>query len=120
MIERKKKPCKGCGKPSFIWSKGFCKYCAPQKKYVYKRKATGEREVFLQIWEEREHICEHCCDQLGDEPLAQFFSHKKSKKTYPELRLLKEWIDLFCFDCHYCRDHGTQAQFDARKDLYKK
>jgi len=85
-----------------------------KKKYVYKRKPTGERELFLYIWNNREHVCVNCLGNLGDEPLVHFFSHIKPKGTYPELRLKESNIELLCFDCHYAKDHGTKEQFLKR------
>ena len=72
-----------------------------RKPIKYKRKKTGERETFLEIWEERPHKCVKCNEPLGDEPLAQFFSHIKPKSTHSELRLVKSNIELLCFKCHY-------------------
>ena len=77
-------------------------------------KVTGEREMFLEIWNEREHYCsngEKCKNSkngigmyLGSEPKTFYFSHIKPKSTHPELRLVKSNVDLLCYDCHYERD----------------
>lgn len=81
------------------------------------KKATGEKEVFLEIWDKRPHFCEHCGDYLGEEPNAFFFSHVKPKSTHPELRLEPENIKLHCTDCHYAKDHQTKEQYEARKKV---
>lgn len=66
-----------------------------------KRKTTGEKKLFLEIWEERPHFCVKCGLFLGSEPKVFYFSHIKSKGAHPELRLDKKNIELLCYDCHY-------------------
>ena len=90
------------------------------------KKPTGEYEVFLQIWEEREHICVNCktnLDRFVDEetqnPSAMLFSHIKSKGAYDELRLVKSNILLNCPDCHYAHEHIGEEAYNKRKNLYK-
>ena len=103
-MQKKKKPCKVCGKECFPWSGGKCQLCCARAaaKPKPRRKATGEAEVFREIWEEREHFCENldCGVFLGDEARAGYFSHNKPKSTHPELRLDKTNIDLLCLKCH--------------------
>lgn len=86
----------------------------PIKKKQVKHKATGEKSLFLEIWQERKHYCEkgsECKNAvnnkgcwLGNEPKAWMFSHIKSKSTHPELRLVKSNIELICWDCHYTHE----------------
>ena len=70
----------------------------PKRKTIKKppKNKTGELEMFIEIWEEREHICsnKNCNKHLGDELNIQYFSHRKSKGAYPELRLVKENTNL--------------------------
>ncbi len=115
----KKKICKDCGKENYIWSKGRCKYCASKsyKKTVKPRKPTGERALFLALWKIRPHICANCLDPLGDEPLAHFFSHDKTKKAHSELRLDPNNISILCWDCHNAKDCRGKEAFDARKKV---
>ena len=85
------------------------------KTTPYKRKkATGEWEMFLQIWEERAHYCQNrnCRKYLGFEPQPIFFSHRKSKGAYPELRLCKDNIDLLCRSCHEVYEFGDKTKLD--------
>lgn len=72
-----------------------------------KVKVTGEREMFLEIWEERPHYCTNpdCRTFLGNEPKTVFFSHIKPKSVYSELRLEKSNVRLLCFSCHFAVDH---------------
>lgn len=81
----------------------------------YKRKATGEKNLFIEIWNERNHICSNCKIHLGNEPKTFYFSHIKPKGKYPELRLDKNNIQLLCYDCHYAYDFKTKEKFIERK-----
>lgn len=79
------------------------------------RKKTGEREMFLEIWQERPHYCtnKNCNKWLGNEPRTFFFSHIKPKSVYPQLRLNKNNIQLLCFDCHQIFDFGDKSKIDV-------
>lgn len=79
------------------------------------REPTGEKNIFLELWNERPHICTNCMIHLGDEPIAHFFSHIISKKRKPELRLEKTNIRLLCFECHYSYDFQGKEKFLKRK-----
>lgn len=83
----------------------------PEKKK--KVKATGEKELFIEIWFEREHICDNCKKGMR-EPEISNFHHIKHKSKYPELRLAKDNIVIWCFDCHYIHHNGTKEQFNNR------
>lgn len=115
--------CNWCNKDYYIVNKhfGLCNDCnykrlhkgltrfevAKSKKKVIKKKvATGEGEMFLEIWNERPHYCEEedCGVFLGHEPKTWFFSHDKPKSVYPELRLVKTNVKLRCYDCHDKKD----------------
>jgi len=129
------KKCKGCGS-IYIQNKRLqlCSECVYKKnhsgksrKEVYierkenklnyrtkqiKKNFTGEKELFLQIWEDRPHFCINCGKFLGNEPKAFFFSHKHSKGADPSKRLDKSNIDLLCWDCHQVRDFGEGIKID--------
>lgn len=77
------------------------------KSRPYRKKATGEREMFLEIWDERPHICTNpkCKKPLG-EPKVHYFAHIKPKGKYPELRLVKSNVRLLCMECHHELDFG--------------
>lgn len=82
-----------------------------------RRKNTGEREMFIKIWQSRDHICVNCKSYLGEEPLAQYFAHIKPKSTYPELRLDENNIIILCLECHYAKDSRGIAAFNKRIKL---
>jgi hypothetical protein len=86
------------------------------KKGLKKKfpKPTGEGQLFLEIWEERPHICINCKTPLGDEPKTYFFAHIIGKGRAPELRLKKINIMLLCFDCHRAYDQGTKEEYSKR------
>lgn len=90
----------------------FNSHPKPVKKK--KSKATGELELFKEIWLEREHWCVNC-DRYIHEPCPANFDHILTKKQRPDLRLSKKNIRILCFDCHFIRHNGTKEQFDARK-----
>ena len=72
-----------------------------QKISIKRKKTTGELELFKEIWQEREHVCVKCGKKLPEPLRSYYFSHKKSKGAFPELRLVKTNIELNCFDCHF-------------------
>lgn len=128
---RERSVCNECGKLKIIVNKKYalCDICNrkrlgnPRKMFSLKkgplgnkpRKSTGERAIFLSIWDERPHYCENCGKPLGDTPKTHFFSHKKSKGAFPEQRLIKDNIELLCYECHYLWDHGSHEEFLKRK-----
>ena len=141
MIQRKTGICSKCGFEGVFGNVGrrLCTRCnqerlnalKPPKKapvttqkplkkstFKYRRKATGEKDLFVEIWEEREHICEHCGIPI-QEPTASNFAHIKAKSVRPDLRLDKTNIALYCRDCHDAYDCRGIDKFNARKNLYR-
>ena len=132
-IIRKLKICSVCTKPSVLWrsNPALCKQCSLQsnaknrtkskkcttKVYNYKRKTTGERELFLNTWLKRVHICENCTISLGNEPKTFYFSHIKSKGAHPELRLDENNIELLCLDCHQAWEFNRDNYYKRKKPL---
>ena len=93
---------------------------APKTKKGLKkkpRKATGEKEVFLEIWSERPHISEISGEPLGEEPNVWFFMHILSKKAYPRFRLYKKNIILGTADEHYSYDSGGNKPIETDKEV---
>lgn len=117
--------CKGCGKETHIQNKflSLCKKCVYEKnhkdkkvikKKVSKPKSTGERELFLEIWNERIHRCENCGIDLGRIPRAYMFAHIKAKSVDRANRLNKENIRLLCWDCHDALDKQGKEKYEKR------
>jgi 5-methylcytosine-specific restriction endonuclease McrA len=121
--------CSDCKKHTWIQNKTkvLCAFCVYKRNHGGKtmaeviiersrkkkpvRKNTGERELFMEIWHERNHFCENCGDVLH-EPQTHNFAHKKPKSTHPHLRLVKTNIMLLCYQCHYAYDHQGKQTFD--------
>lgn len=107
-------------------SKGLCvfhnnqrlqKDRPPRKRIPYKRKKTGEAELFAAIWAVRPHVCTNCQAPLGNEMKTFFFSHIKSKGAHPELRLKPSNIQLLCQECHHAYDFQGQEKFKERTKI---
>lgn len=131
--------CKQCGQRKYIQNKTryLCADCvyknnhggksrqqvAYEKQQLRKnkrQKATGEKELFLQIWKQKPHYCMNCGKYLGDVPRVGYFSHRQSKGVSEANRLNPDNIDLLCFDCHFARDMQGKSVYDKRKGIYKK
>lgn len=109
------KLCKDCWKPrgheNLLISR--CKECQYKKqslkqtrvKQISQKRKTRIKEnweapMFKEIWQEREHICYVCWNNIP-EPLTFVFAHIAPKGTYPELRNIKENVALVCsMKCH--------------------
>lgn len=121
-----KEVCSGCRRSRAIQNKNknLCSECvfklshSGMDRVTYyrsrtttkKRKKTGERDLFLKIWEEREHVCVKCERWLGDEPRAHFFSHITSKGANAAKRLDPENIEILCLECHQREEFGDRRQ----------
>lgn len=85
-----------------------------------KRKATGEAQVFLKCWSEREHICTNCKVYLGEVAHSYNFAHLIRKGRDGSGRLNPDNILLHCFECHQQMDQGTSEGYNKRKGLHEK
>lgn len=79
-----------------------------------KRKPSGEKAIFEEIWNEREHNC-YVCGCTIAEPRAINFSHLLPKGMYPEFRLDKNNIVLLCADDHQRWTHYGKSLADSPK-----
>jgi hypothetical protein len=131
-MKTEKKECIQCSKVNWVQnSRGVCTECvyknnhrgmsrievskSKQRSKPFKmNKKTGELELFKEIWQERAHYCENlnCLKFLGHVLNIQFFSHRKSKGAYPELRLSKKNIDLLCVSCHHEWEFGDRNKIN--------
>jgi hypothetical protein len=87
----------------------------PLKKISDKRRERlknwwGEKDLFLEVWNEREHKCNECWKYLK-EAKAHNFSHIRSKGARPDLRLDKSNIEILCFACHFLKDHWLKYKW---------
>lgn len=65
--------------------------------------ATGEKELFFRIWEERPHYCFVTGQWLGHEPDIRMFAHVLPKGGYPRYRLNPENIVLVKPEVHHAQ-----------------
>jgi hypothetical protein len=79
----------------------------PKKRKKRVKKNTGLKNVFLEIWEEREHVSELSGKYLGEESNAWFFAHIRSRGSAPHLATNKENIMLLTPEEHTMVDHKT-------------
>jgi hypothetical protein len=62
-------------------------------------------ELFVAIWNEREHVCEVCGRVLRyDDPPAHCFPHRLSKNTFGRFRYCRPNIALTCPEHHLMID----------------
>lgn len=81
------------------------------------KQSNSQKELFIEIWEEREHVSELSGKYLGDEMNAWFFAHILSKGSNPQLKYNKENIMLVTQEEHWQLDQNTHL---AKQDpLYK-
>lgn len=83
------------------------KIIKPKKKYSFKKKPTGEKEVFEKIWAERPHFCQICFTPIP-EPTPSNFMHVLAKglNKYPKFKLNPQNIVMACSDCHHIWDNA--------------
>lgn len=101
------RPCKRCGENHYIYNrmKWLCKDCDIE---TTKERRGDLKSLFMEIWEEREHVCAKCGKPLGDEPKAIFFSHIRSRGARPDLKMDKDNIELLCSACHRLHEFGER------------
>ena len=120
--------------------KGFCKECGVyrisnahyklchrcnQKRLLRRRdnrkrdkRISDDERVYEMIWNSKEHVCEECGCELGNEfrdfdgvVVDRFrYSHIMPKSTYPRLRHVWINFNLLCIDCHQCWENGEKEK----------
>ena len=88
-------------------------YAIKRSPIKYRRKPTGELEVFKSIWAERPHYSQVSGEWLGDDLNVSFFSHILPKSHYKRFRLNKQNIVLKTEKEH----HLWETQAWKLKDL---
>jgi hypothetical protein len=101
------RPCVCCKQSHYIYNrmKWLCKEC---DKKTGKERRGDLKSLFMEIWEEREHVCAKCGKSLGDEPKVIFFSHIRSRGARPDLKMDKDNIELLCSACHRLHEFGER------------
>lgn len=86
----------------------------------YQKKApTGERELFLSLWQQRPHYSFVSNKYLGDEPLAHFFSHILPKSRYNELRLQSDNIVFMTLAEHQLWEFSSHEKLSLLPEWQK-
>lgn len=117
--------CTDCGEEKKIYYKSgklleritLCYDCNRKRK---NRKATGEKQLFMRIWKEREHVSFLTGKPLKD-PFGNLitekssfwvncFAHVLAKGKYKDLRLNEDNIILLTPAEHFMLDMGTYEQ----------
>ena len=82
------------------------KVIKPKKGLSYKKKPTGEKEIFEKIWEERGPYSEISNEHLGEFCIA-YFAHilPKGQNKYPKFKLEPLNICIMSFDQHHLWDN---------------
>jgi hypothetical protein len=79
-----------------------------------KRKNSGQYEMFLEIWEEREHVSFISGKNLeryaNGQQFVWLFAHVLGKGAYPKYKLNKDNVVLLTPDEHVLYDAGTLVQ----------
>jgi hypothetical protein len=103
IVSKTRMQCASC------YTKGQKKY----KKIVYKRKKTGELDMFIKIWNSRPHFCE-----VSGDPIKEFdvrcFMHVLAKKAFGLFRLREDNIFMVLPELHHSYDFGNKEAL--RKD----
>lgn len=78
--------------------------------------ATGEKELFWNIWRNHDHFCEVC-----DLHILYFnpahFAHilSKAENKYPKFKLHPDNISVMCLGCHTTYDHENHKVASDRR-----
>lgn len=112
-----------CKLPQF--SNGYCKFhqfLRSDDKYIIQKskkkiyKPTGEKDMFMDIWNERSHISFLSGKKLDEFENSPFFfnlfAHLFPKGKYPKERLNVDNIVLLTPEEHFLMDQGTIEQRD--------
>lgn len=83
-------------------------------------KKKSSKDFFMEIWDERPHVSEVSGEPLGEEPLAQFFSHVLGKGAHPEFKFDKRNIMLMTFDEHRMWEFGVPPRAGKWEKVYKR
>lgn len=105
------------------FNRKFCKnYTAASKKKKSPakkaKKATGEMDLFKQIWDERPHVCFVSGNKLKFSP--HIFFHILGKGAFAKYRLERKNILLVCPEYHDDWHRMTRAEMLAKDPDWQK
>lgn len=93
----------------------FEKVIKIKKGLSYKKKPTGEKDIFEKIFEERGPYSQISGAFLGEYNVS-FFAHilPKGQNKYPHFKLIPENIILMTIDEHHCWDNARHKCIDLQ------
>ena len=113
--------CSKCGNVEPQWFGKCCKCNSfgtfnedifKKEPYSYKKKPTGEKVIFEEIWQERDKksFLSGVDLRLFEDKWVNLFAHvlAKGKAKYPKFKLYKKNIILLTPQEHMLLDHGTK------------
>lgn len=126
MIRQKKKICIKCGNETYIFSKGRCRSCTPNKsikksynhikkisekgKIKKEAKTIRTKEIHQSMYnwwlKQEKNQCMSCGCKLPNEFHTWMVDHKIMKSKHPELALEEENFFLCCLSCHSSKENG--------------
>lgn len=124
MITRKKKICKSCDNPRYIWAKGMCRTCATKakppkpickrtdkKKAVIKDSNKYYRMAIARNIVKNKGVC-RCdeCDVVIKNPKGRNVAHIISGGANPALYLDPDNQNVLCIDCVIREESGTNRK----------
>lgn len=75
------------------------------------------KKLYMEIWEERPHVCANCGHPIPY-PIAHVFSHIRSKGARPDLKYDKSNIELNCSSVHR-KDRGCHELHHTNPEKYR-
>ena len=76
------------------------------------------KELYREIWEEREHRCANCAMYIPS-PVVHNFSHIRSKGARPDLKYDKDNIEILCSSVNrYDRKTGCHELLHTNPDKF--
>lgn len=95
---------------------------AKEKIEDRKEISKKDKEIYMEIWREREHVCFESGDNLGEEALTTYFHHvlPKEKSKFPQYRHTKWNIILLSPRIHNTLEFGGMNKTPKVRMLYYK
>ena len=76
------------------------------------------KDLYAEIWEEREHRCCNCGVWIG-EPVVHNFSHVRSKGARPDLKFDKDNIEILCSTVNQVNRVGCHSLHHTNPKKYR-
>ena len=80
------------------------------KTNTKKKSKQSQKELFMEIWNERPHECVEC-GRILREPRPHNFDHIVTKWARRDLRYDKDNIQILCFACHFYKTNKLKYKW---------